>query len=144
MSCVVVVRLASPLTATIVIYRWFMHIFNLENALFFPPLLTPHSESSTATSDQPSVTSSTPVHSSGNGSMMMMKNGSGNVLHRVISLTTADSNLNMSRNQNKPPLPPTYIPEKLHISAYERFEGEYMYMCVTASLTRFCFARWVN
>lgn len=92
---------------------------------------SPLSAPSTATPDQPSVTSSTPtvVQSSGNGSsnMMMMKNGSGNVLNRVISLTTADSNLNMSRNQNKPPLPPAYIPEKMHISAYERFEGELLW-----------------
>jgi hypothetical protein len=75
--------------------------------------------------DQPTMTSSTPIqhsfNASGNGSGM--KNGSGSVLHRVITLTTADSNLSSSRTLSKPPIPPTYVTEKLHFSAYEKFEG---------------------
>jgi hypothetical protein len=50
-------------------------------------------------------------------------NGSGSkVLHRVISLTTA--NHNDSNNYAKP-AKPSFIPEKLQFSAYEKFEGEH-------------------
>jgi hypothetical protein len=84
-----------------------------------------------STTDQPSMTmtsSTTPIQHSfntssvnGSGGSSVMKNGS--VLHRVITLTTADSNLSSSRTLSKPPIPPTYVPEKLHFSAYEKFEG---------------------
>jgi hypothetical protein len=76
------------------------------------------------------MTSSTPnqhsFNASGNGSVgnSVMKNGSGSVLHRVITLTTADSNLSSSRTLSKPPIPPTFVPDKLHFSAYEKFEGK--------------------
>lgn len=53
-------------------------------------------------------------------------NGSGSkVLHRVISLTTA--NHNDSSNYAKP-AKPSFIPEKLQFSAYEKFEGEHTLM----------------
>lgn len=50
-------------------------------------------------------------------------NGSGSkVLQRVISLTTA--NHNDSNNFTKQTTKPSFIPEKLQFSAYEKFEGE--------------------
>lgn len=61
------------------------------------------------------------------GSNNVVKASNGNsVLHRVITLTTADNNLS-----GKPPAKPTpaYVPEKLHFSAYEKFEGESCLRC---------------
>jgi hypothetical protein len=59
------------------------------------------------------------------GSNNVKSNGN-SVLHRVISLTTGDANLSA-----KPPTKPTpaYVPEKLHFSAYEKFEGESCLQC---------------
>lgn len=67
-------------------------------------------------------TVTTPTQATTPGSNNVVKASNGNsVLHRVITLTTADSNLS-----GKPPTKPTpaYVPEKLHFSAYEKFEGE--------------------
>lgn len=61
------------------------------------------------------------------GNKNVVKSSNGNsVLHRVISLTTGDGNLS-----TKPPSKPTpaYVPEKLHFSAYEKFEGESCLQC---------------
>lgn len=60
---------------------------------------------------QPSVTS-----------IQKTSNGNNSVLHRVISLTTANHS-NENSNFTKP-TKPTFIPEKLQFSAYEKFEGE--------------------
>jgi hypothetical protein len=59
------------------------------------------------------------------GSNNVKANGN-SVLQRVISLTTGDGNLSA-----KPPAKPTpaYVPEKLHFSAYEKFEGERCLQC---------------
>lgn len=61
---------------------------------------------------------------SGNNNVTKATNGSGGkVLHRVITLTTAnhgDNNLAGKTTAAKP----AYVPEKLHFAAYEKFEGE--------------------
>ncbi|XP_070509313.1 protein cappuccino-like isoform X2 [Chironomus tepperi] len=65
-------------------------------------------------------------------------NGSGSkVLQRVISLTTA--NHNDSNNFTKQTTKPSFIPEKLQFSAYEKFEGQmlmnWFIQSIPASLT---------
>lgn len=56
-------------------------------------------------------------------------NGSGSkVLQRVISLTTA--NHNDSNNFTKQTTKPSFIPEKLQFSAYEKFEGEFFTLLI--------------
>lgn len=73
---------------------------------------------------QQSVATSTSVLSktSQNGNGNNSSNSSGNsVLHRVISLTTANHNNN---DKNSSQTKPTFISEKLQFSAYEKFEGE--------------------
>lgn len=72
----------------------------------------------TAPPEQQTVTAQTPTKSSGNGHNNKASNGSGKVLHRVISLTTANHDKTLTKQS------PTYVPEKLHFSAYEKFEGE--------------------
>lgn len=75
----------------------------------------------TAPAEQ-TVTAQTPTKSSGNGNNSKASNGSGKVLHRVISLTTANHDNVSGKTAAKQS--PTYVPEKLHFSAYEKFEGE--------------------
>ena len=52
---------------------------------------------------------------------------SNSVLHRVISLTTANHNNdnNNFTKSTKPTSTAAFIPEKLQFSAYEKFEGEF-------------------
>lgn len=66
----------------------------------------------TASTEQQTVTPSIQKSSNGSGSK---------VLHRVISLTTANHNDN---NNFSKPTKNSFIPEKLQFSAYEKFEGE--------------------
>ena len=72
--------------------------------------------------EQQTVTVQTPTNSSGNINNNKASNGSGKVLHRVISLTTANHD-NLSGKTTAKQCP-AYVPEKLHFSAYEKFEGE--------------------
>lgn len=74
-------------------------------------------------SEQQTVTPTNVSGSGNNNNVIKSSNGSGNsVLHRVITLTTANHDSNHA-GKAKPP-PPAYVPEKLHFSAYEKFEGE--------------------
>lgn len=64
---------------------------------------------------------------SGSGGNNKASNGnssssSNSVLHRVITLTTANQGDN--NQTGKTPPKPAYVPEKLHFLAYEKFEGE--------------------
>lgn len=79
----------------------------------------------TAPPEQQTVTTQTPTKSSGNGSNNKASNGSGKVLHRVISLTTANHDNLSGKSVTKQS--PQYVPEKLHFSAYEKFEGEVLF-----------------
>jgi hypothetical protein len=52
------------------------------------------------------------------------KASNGKVLHRVISLTTANHG-DKNHSGKTPPKPsPLFVPEKLHFSAYDKFEGK--------------------
>jgi hypothetical protein len=79
------------------------------------------------TPEQQTVTTLTPTTLPGNGSsnnVSKASNGSGRVLHQVIALTTAnhgDGN-HSGKSTTKPT--PAFVPEKLHLSSYEKFEGE--------------------
>lgn len=59
-----------------------------------------------------------------NNNIVKASNGSGKVLHRVITLTTASHSDNNLAGKTTPKQSPAYVPEKLHFSAYEKFEGE--------------------
>lgn len=76
----------------------------------------------TAPPEQQTVT--TPILTNNNN--VKASNGSGKVLHRVITLTTAShSDNNLTGKTTPKPTPTAYVPEKLHFSAYEKFEGEF-------------------
>lgn len=87
------------------------------------------------TPEQQTVTTLTPSALPGNGStnnVSRASNGSGRgiVLHQVIALTTAnhgDGN-HSGKSTTKPT--PAFVPEKLHLSAYEKFEGEFRSVCL--------------
>lgn len=70
---------------------------------------------STVPEQQPQNVSTPKISSNGSGSK---------VLHRVITLTTASHNNNSDNNNFTKQTKPAFIPEKLHFSAYEKFEGE--------------------
>lgn len=74
--------------------------------------------------------------SSNNNNVIKSSNGSGisggNVLQRVITLTTASH----VEHKTPPKTPPAYVPEKLHFSAYEKFEGEKSFVCLRAPVRR--------
>ncbi|CAG9798032.1 unnamed protein product [Chironomus riparius] len=84
--------------------------------------------SSSTIPEQQTVTAQKSVTSNGSGSK---------VLHRVISLTTA--NHNDSNNFTKQTTKPPFIPEKLQFSAFEKFEGQmlmnWFIQSIPASLT---------
>lgn len=70
-----------------------------------------------APTEQQSVTPTLSANSS--NVVSKSANGSGSVLQRVISITTANQSAKPVSKQSH-----AYVPEKLHFSAYEKFEGE--------------------
>jgi hypothetical protein len=98
----------------IYIYNIFINKLNLCRVLYLCAMYT--AAAAAIEQQQPSVTTSTKTTSNGNSS-----SSANSVLHRVISLTTANHNEN---NNYTKPSKPAFIPEKLHFSAYEKFEGE--------------------
>ncbi|CAO1310784.1 unnamed protein product [Diamesa serratosioi] len=82
-----------------------------------------------------SVTTPT-LTSASTGNVVKNPTSAGSVLHRVISLTATHAD-NMAKVSK-----PTYVPEKLHFSAYEKFEGQMLmnwfsqsFQTITASLS---------
>lgn len=67
----------------------------------------------TTLEQQPTLASTAVIQKTSNGN---------SVLQRVISLTTA--NHSNENNSFTKPTKPTFIPEKLQFSAYEKYEGE--------------------
>lgn len=70
-----------------------------------------------APSEQQTVTPTQSANTSNAASKSA--NGSGKVLQRVISITTANQSAKSVSKQSL-----AYVPEKLHFSAYEKFEGK--------------------
>jgi hypothetical protein len=75
---------------------------------------------------------------SGNGSsnnVSRASNGSGRgkVLHQVIALTTANHGDGNHSGKSTAKPPPAFVPEKLHLSAYEKFEGKFGFFCLHVS-----------
>lgn len=90
------------------VYTTFINDFNLCLLLFIT--------ASTTIAEQQQQQQNVTQKASSNG------NSGSKVLQRVISLTTANHNdSNNFAKQTKP----SFIPEKLQFSAYEKFEGEH-------------------
>lgn len=75
-----------------------------------------------APSEQQTVTPAIVSGNSSSNNVVKASNGSGGkVMHRVITMTAASHDTSL-KAPVKPA--PAYVPEKLHFSAYEKFEGE--------------------